>query len=318
MLSNKIYPLLLLLVTVLFSACSDDDDNMDMNNDKSMNIVELAQSDDDFSSLVAAVQKVGLASTLSGEGEFTVFAPSNAAFEDFLSANGFAELDDVPNDVLEQILLNHVLGQEVKSADISTGYQKNLASFGSTSSNLNIYLNTSSGVVINGDINVTAADLDASNGVVHKVDKVIALPTITTFAAADPTFSILVQALTRSDLSANYAETLTGDGPFTVFAPTNDAFADLLTELNASELSDIDAATLESTLLYHVVSGANVLASDLTDGQSVITIEGSDFTINLTGGASITDANSRESNIIVTDVQAANGVIHVINKVLLN
>lgn len=315
MLTNKLYAFLILASALFLASCSDDDE-MDTDNSE-MNIVELAQSDDDFTSLVAAVQKAGLASTLSGEGNFTVFAPTNAAFSAFLSDNGFAELDDVPNDVLEQVLLNHVLGSEVKAADVSTGYVSNLATYGNTQSNLSLYINTSSGVVLNGDVTVTATDLDASNGVVHKVDKVIALPTVATFAAADPTFSILVQALTRSDLSANYAETLAGTGPFTVFAPTDDAFGDLLTELSASALSDIDAATLEAALQYHVVNGANVLAADLSEGQTVTTLEGSDFTISLSGGASITDANSRESNITVTDVQASNGVVHVIDKVLL-
>lgn len=315
MLTNKLYALLFLATALFFASCSDDDE-MDTGNSE-MNIVELAQSDDDFSSLVAAVQKAGLATTLSGEGNFTVFAPSNDAFADFLAENGFSDLDDVPNEVLEQVLLNHVIGQEVMAADVTTGYVKNLASYNGTSSNLSLYINTSSGVVLNGNVTVTATDLDASNGVVHKVDKVIALPTITTFAAADPTFSILVQALTRADLSVNYAETLAGDGPFTVFAPTDAAFGDLLTELNASMLSDIDAATLEATLQYHVVNGANVLEGDLTDGQTVTTLEGSDFTINLDGVASITDANNRESNIVATDVQASNGVVHVIDKVLL-
>lgn len=149
-----------------------------------------------------------------------------------------------------------------------------------------------------------------------KEDEEVKLKTISETAQADPNFSILVQALTRSDLSANYATVLNGDGPFTVFAPTNAAFQSLLTELNASSLNDIPAATLEQVLKYHVVSG-KVLAGSLTEGQEVTSLEGTKFTIGLSGGAKITDRQSRVSNITATDVECSNGVIHAIDKVLL-
>jgi uncharacterized surface protein with fasciclin (FAS1) repeats len=134
---------------------------------------------------------------------------------------------------------------------------------------------------------------------------------------ANPDFSILVQALTRSDLSTNYATFLEGDGPFTVFAPTNAAFAALLTELSAPDLASIPAATLEAVLTYHVVGNANVLAGSLTEGQVVTTAQTGTFTISLAGGAKITDGAGRETNIIATDIQAGNGVVHAIDRVLL-
>jgi len=140
--------------------------------------------------------------------------------------------------------------------------------------------------------------------------------TIVEIAQGNPNFSILVQALTRSDLSTNYATVLSGDGPFTVFAPTNAAFQALLTELGAGSLNDIPATTLEAVLKYHVVSG-KVLAGSLTEGQEVTTLNGAKFTIGLTGGAKITDANARVSNITATDIEGTNGVIHVIDKVVL-
>ncbi|MCS6934131.1 MAG: fasciclin domain-containing protein [Chitinophagales bacterium] len=139
---------------------------------------------------------------------------------------------------------------------------------------------------------------------------------IVDIAKEKPEFSTLVQALTRSDLSTNYANVLSGDGPFTVFAPTNAAFTSLLSELGVSSLNDIPAATLEAVLKYHVVSG-KVLSSSLTNGQQVTTLQGSTFTVNLTGGAKITDKNSRVANITTTDIEGSNGVIHVIDKVIL-
>jgi uncharacterized surface protein with fasciclin (FAS1) repeats len=139
---------------------------------------------------------------------------------------------------------------------------------------------------------------------------------IVEIAQADSNFSILVQALTRSDLSTNYATVLSGDGPFTVFAPTNAAFSALLTELGVASLNDIPAATLEAVLKYHVVSG-KVLSGSLTEGQVVTTLNPGTFTVGLAGGAKITDANARVSNITTVDLEGSNGVIHVVDKVLL-
>ncbi|MCB0576373.1 MAG: fasciclin domain-containing protein, partial [Saprospiraceae bacterium] len=148
-------------------------------------------------------------------------------------------------------------------------------------------------------------------------NKVIVPPTVVNHALNNPNFSILVTALTRSDLSVDYVSTLSGDGPFTVFAPTNDAFADLLTELGANSLDDIPAATLDAVLQYHVVAGANVLASQLSDEQVVTTFQGGTFKVDLSSGAQIIDAQNRTANIILTDVQGTNGVVHAIDKVIL-
>jgi transforming growth factor-beta-induced protein len=136
-------------------------------------------------------------------------------------------------------------------------------------------------------------------------------------AQSNDDFSILVQALTREDLTTDFVAILTGEGPFTVFAPTNAAFVALLGELEVEGLNDIPAATLEAVLKYHVVSGAAVKAGDLTEGQVVTTVLSGTFTIGLEGGAKITDANGRVSNIVITDVEASNGVIHAIDKVIL-
>lgn len=304
--------LLALAFATTFTSCKKEED-MDMES----NIVELAQATNDLSSLVDAVVRAGLVDALSDpNSNLTVFAPTNAAFATFLSENGFSTVDDVPVDVLQQLLLNHVIGVEVMAADVTTGYVNTMATYGSTSNYIDMFIDASSGVMINGGSTVVTTDVDASNGVVHIVNAVIGVPKVPTFAAANPDFSILVQALTRSDLSTNYVDFLSGDGPFTVFAPTNDAFSALLTELNANSLSDIDAATLEAVLTYHVANG-NVVAGDLTEGMMVTTAQGGTFTINLTGGAKIIDGAGRETNVIATDIQGSNGVVHAIDRVLL-
>lgn len=308
----KLFSFLLLTLCLGFMSCGDDDDTMD----DPKSITELASETSNLSSLVAALDAADLVTTLSGTGPFTVFAPTDEAFNTFLSDNGFAALSDVPEDLLKNILLNHVVSGKVLSTDLTTGYVESLAT-GSGNNPMNMYISTDGGVTINGASSVSTADIDASNGVIHIVDAVIGLPTVVTFATADPTFSTLVTALTRSSLGVDYVGLLSGDGPFTVFAPTNDAFGGLLTELGAPGLSSIDDATLNAVLQYHVVNGANVRAADLSDGQTVSTFGGSDFTIDLSNGASITDANARNTQIVVTDVQANNGVIHVVSQVLL-
>ncbi|MBV1924759.1 MAG: fasciclin domain-containing protein [Flavobacteriaceae bacterium] len=309
---------LALVLLISLTSCSNDDDNTATVQEQT--ITEIAIGNESFSTLVAALQIAGLAETLNGEGPFTVFAPTDAAFNAFLTANGFNQLSDVPTDVLTQILLNHVISGELMSGDLSTSYGNTLATTAS-GENLSIYINTSNGVRLNNVSSVSQADINASNGVIHIVDAVIGLPTVVDFALADPTFETLVAALTRNDLTFDYVTTLstpngTSPAPFTVFAPTNDAFGDLLNELGASGLSDISEPVLKATLDHHAIAGANVQSSSLTDNMIVETL-GGNITINVTGGATITDANNRISNIIAVDVQALNGVIHAIDKVIL-
>lgn len=283
-------------------------------------IATLAAANSNFSSLVAALGAASLVGTVDTGGPFTVLAPDNAAFTTFLDG---AALGDIPVATLTQVLLNHVLDGVTLASDLTTagaGYTNTLAT-GAGGNDMSIYYDTSSGVSFNGVSNVAAADVIAENGVIHAVDAVIGLPTVVTFALADANFSTLVAALTDSRLTTDFVSILsTADGtdpaPFTVFAPTNDAFTSLLTELNASGLGDIDEPTLNATLTYHVVGGLNVQDSALTDNFTVPTL-GGNITANVTGGATLTDANGRISNIIATNVQAANGVIHAIDKVIL-
>ena len=313
---------ILALIALPFVSCSSDDDSTTTPPVKNT-IATIASNNADLSILVQALQKTDLVATLDGSQEFTVFAPTNASFTAFLQANGFANLDAVPTNVLKEILLNHVVAGVLTASALNTGYVKTLAKGSASPTNtLSLFVNTANGVVLNGGTSnnggtVVTADVQASNGVVHVINGVLALPTIVNHAVANPNFSILVQALTRED-QPDFAGILSGtaNSPFTVFAPTNEAFVNLLAELNLSGLADVPQEVLENTLKYHVVTGANVLSTNLTAGN-VTTFQGQDITIGLTGGAKITDANNRITNIIATDVQSSNGVIHAIDQVLL-
>ena len=314
--------LILILSFTTFTSCNNDNETMPI--PITNTIVDFVSNSPDYSILLEALHLANgnLPDVLDGEGPFTVFAPNNAAFATFLSENSFSALTDIPTDVLTQVLLNHVVSGNAVSSSLETGYSvKSLSTATPNENNMSLFINTTNGVVINGVSAVTTADVSVDNGTIHAVDAVIGLPTVVTFALADPNFSVLVTALTRSDLTFDFVETLStpngaSPAPFTVFAPIDSAFIDLLQELGVDSLNDIDEPTLKGTLEMHAVAGANVLAVGLSDGMTIGTL-GGNITANVTGGAALTDANDRVSDIIAVDVQASNGVIHAIDKVLL-
>ena len=298
--------LLVATSTVMFS-CSDDDNAAPESN----TIAAIASRNPNFTTLVAALDRAGLVQTLDQNGPFTVFAPTNAAFNDFLADNGFTSLNDIPVDVLREVLLNHVVNGTNLSTSLSTGYVKTLGKGSASDSNtLSMFINTASGVRLNGVASVTTADIVASNGVIHVVDAVIGLPTVVTHAAANPGFSTLVSLLTQQNLVSTLDGT--ASSPFTVFAPNNDAFTTFETQ-NPGVLAGLTSAQVTAVLTYHVVAGANVLSTGIP-ATPITTFETGTFTI---AGTTITDESDRQTGIIATDVQASNGVIHVVNNVLL-
>ena len=309
------------LISLSFLTCDvDEDQNIPL--PTLSTITELASNNSDLSNLVAALSAADgdLLSVLNG-GNYTLLAPNNWAFENFLSINGFTSIEEVPTNVLKNILLNHVISGTVQSSDLTavgSGYTSTNAT-NTDGDFLSMYFSTNDGVVFNGVSTVLAADMTASNGVVHVVDILIELPTVVTFATTNPGFETLVSALTREDLNQDFVSILSTTeepSPFTVFAPTNEAFASLLSELGVDSLDDIDAPTLELTLGTHVVVEGNVRYEDLSNGMLITTI-GDNITYSLGSGPQLVDLNSRSANIIATDIQAYNGVLHVLDNVLL-
>lgn len=286
---------------VTLSSCEKEEEMTPINE---MTIAQYASTESNFSILVQALSKAGLVNTLNGEGNFTVFAPTNEAFTALFAQLGVSGIDDLSVEALTPILLYHVLGEEKKSNMLSEGYYSTLSPAQNNFSSLKVGL--TGGVKLNRETSVIAADVDVKNGVIHAIDKVLLPPTVVTHAINNESFSILVQAVVKAGL----AETLSGPGPFTIFAPTNAAFQALFTALGVTGISDLTAEQLTPILLYHVVSG-NVRSNQLTAG-SVPTLNGN---INVT--LTPTPKINGTAGIIATDVQAGNGVIHVIDEVLL-
>ena len=307
---TKITSIAFLAIT-MFSCSSDSEGEP--------TIVDIASKNPDFSILVSALDRAGLTSTLDGSGQFTVFAPTNAAFTSFLSANGFANIDAIPVATLKNILLNHVIGSEIKSAAIpASTYVSTLSPINATSAapTVSMYVvKSGANVFINGGsattgVKVTTADVDASNGVIHIVNAVIKIPTIVDHAVANPNFTTLVSLVSGAGLVPTLSGT--AGSPFTVFAPTNAAFDALNVEI-PGVLGILTPAQVSSVLTYHVVGGANV-RSNAIPTTPITTLESGTFTI---AGTTITDERMRQTGIIIVDVQGSNGVVHAINKVLL-
>jgi uncharacterized surface protein with fasciclin (FAS1) repeats len=275
------------------------------------NIVQTAQAAaPEFGILLQAATAAGLVDALSAPGPLTVFAPTDAAFASLLGELGLTAEQLLGNtELLTRVLSYHVVPSRVLAAQIPATPITSLQG-GSFS--------ISGGVITDArgrTANLAATDIFATNGVIHVIDRVILpLPAeniVAVAQAAAPEFSILVQAV----VAANLVDTLSGPGPFTVFAPTDAAFAALLSELNltaAELLADTDLLT--RVLTYHVVPG-RVLAAQVPTGTPITTVQGGSFTVS--PGLVITDSRARTANIVATNVFASNGVIHVIDRVIL-
>ncbi|HPF52592.1 MAG TPA: fasciclin domain-containing protein [Draconibacterium sp.] len=300
----KVIPMLMIALAIGFTSCNNDDE--DMVDQPSNTIADIAVSNPSFSILVDALSKAGLVDAVADKSaELTVFAPTNDAFAALLNDLGLNSLDDVPVETLKNILLYHVVSGKAISTNLSNGYISTLAT--SNGNSLSMYVNVDNGVSLNMNAKVTTADIGADNGVIHVVDKVILPPNVVNIAIDNTNFSILVSAVAKAGL----VDALSADGPFTIFAPTNAAFEDLFSVLGIAGIDDLTAEQLTPILTYHVVLG-NVLSSDLKSGNVGTLNSSSSLAVDVSSGVKINN-----SNVIAADIQGTNGVVHVIDKVLI-
>jgi uncharacterized surface protein with fasciclin (FAS1) repeats len=294
----------------LLTGCNDDEDSpMAPVTPPPKTIAEIAAADTSFSTLVTALSAAKLVETLKGAGPFTVFAPKNAAFAALPAGTLQALLADPEGD-LKKILLYHVVSGSVKAEAVVK------LTKAATVNGKDITIEVKDGsVILNGKVKVIATDIAASNGIIHVIDAVLLPPadpvmpkTIAEIAAADTSFSTLVTALSAAKL----VETLKGAGPFTVFAPKNAAFAALPAGTLQALLADPEG-NLKKILLYHVVSGS-VKAEAVVKLTKAATVNGKDITIEVKDGSVILNGKVK---VIATDIAASNGIIHVIDAVLL-
>ena len=321
---KKLSALILLgIVAMVFVACSSEEETTpdvvattspmptQQPMEVSKTIVDIAVEDGRFETLVAALQAAELVSTLSGEGPFTVFAPTDDAFAALPDGVVAGLLEDIPS--LTEVLTYHVVSGTVL-AETVVGLTS-----AATLQGEEVTIEVIDGTVKIDGATVLITDIIGSNGVIHVIDSVIlpteiaaslsspeATKTIVDIAVEDGRFETLVAALQAADL----VSTLLGEGPFTVFAPTDDAFAALPEGTVDNLLADIPALT--NVLTYHVVAGS-VLAEQVAGLSSAKTLQGSDVGVSVMGGNVIID----NAMVVIADIIGSNGVIHVIDKVLL-
>ena len=297
-------------------------------------VVEVAVESGQFSTLVAAVQAAGLVEVLSGDGPFTVFAPTEEAFGAALAALGMSAEDLLANtELLTAVLTYHVLPLAAPAEMVLTLDGESIA----TVNGAPVTVTVDGGAVMVNDATVVAADIEASNGIIHVIDTVLLPPadeapeemqapemedpeemeepagpgTVVEVAVESGQFSTLVAAVQAAGL----VEVLSGDGPFTVFAPTEEAFGAALAALGMSA-EDLLANTelLTAVLTYHVLPLAAPAEMVLTlDGESIATVNGAPVTVTVDGGAVMVN----DATVVAADIEASNGIIHVIDTVLL-
>ncbi len=302
---NLKFTIVLFSTVLMLSSCKDDSKVVVP---APTDITAIASSDAQFSTLVAALSKAELVSTLQGTGPFTVFAPNNAAF----NKAGITSLTNLTKADLTPILTSHVLSGKVLAADVKSETATPL-------SNENFYISkNSSGVYINGNIKVIATDVPASNGVIHIIDNVITKPTnsLAAIATGNPDFKELVDLVLGADPAVLKALSDASAAGLTVFAPTNAAFTEVYKTVPKASLL-ADKALLTKVLLYHVVPG-RVFSTDLPNVTGEVATASSDkVKFDLTSGAKVVGKSSGNSNITAANILATNGVVHVIDKVLL-
>lgn len=309
------YGLAAIVLATTLAGCGSDDDDDEQPAATRATIAEVAR-EQGFNALLSASAKAGITGTLTdSNAQLTVFAPTDKAFADLAGRLGYADaatmVNALPASALQSILSYHVLGTKKLANDLRSGGTTQATAYSYTNTPALLTFDFNNGARITDAALTTATiltpDVAASNGVIHAIDKVLVPPgvlNIVQMAQANPLFSSLVSAVVASDLQG----TLSGAGPFTVFAPTNTAFA--------AAPQNLSAPQLRTVLSYHVLA-SQVLSTQIPFGTPVATVAGQNITIASGPPPTIRDTTAAEARIVAVDVRASNGVIHVIDKVLI-
>lgn len=315
--------IVILTVCCKITSCKDEDDNI-ITPPITQNVWEIAKSDPNLSVFVTALEKVGLVDTLQNEGTYTVLAPNNNAFDLLYNSLEVTGLEELDTTTLKAILNYHMIPNtksstsRLSSGD-GAGYLTTMAT-GTTSKPVSLYYNATSGAKFNEIASIISGNENqkATNGILHEIDAVLHIPTVLELAEANPNLSNFFAAITRTDQAATLALLNdTANAPITIFAPQNTAFDTWLNTMDETgeiSITTVDSALLSETLAYHTITLSNTTSALLNDG--VITTLGGSITTTQTP-ATLTDANGTVATITTADIQATDGVLHIIDTVLL-
>jgi uncharacterized surface protein with fasciclin (FAS1) repeats len=313
----------------IFTACGDDDED---NPTPTPTLAAVVEGDARFTILLDALQRTGLDATLDAQGTYTVFVPTNEAFNNLFASLQLPDLDALETDLglegLENVLLYHVLGSRVTASQLTTGYLTTLSE-NSNGNGLSIYANVGNDVMLNSKAKIERTNINASNGIAHVISEVILPLSVFQLIAVNPNYSSVESALTLAD--GNLTTILSNrNASFTIFAPDNEAFDDLVAATpnveNLIELvTALGTAQLSNVLLYHVVAG-ELRSGDLTIGSLTTSADdgmGGNFSfsvnINSAGDVTIADRSTTtdDATVELVDATGTNGVVHGITAVLL-
>ncbi len=312
--------ILFLVILTTISCLNDDNGGIPRPTE---NIFELIAADPNLSNLVAALEAADgdLPSILQGTIPYTVMAPTDEAFTTFLDGR---ELSDIPASTLQQVLLNHVITGELRSAvllGVGSGFFATNARGPVDDSRISAYFEVaSSTITFNGISEVVQPDITASNGTIHKVDAVIGIPNVMDFIITNPDFSDLETALTTATPDTEFDRILRETAFNTILAPTNEAFDALLAgNPDWNTVDDIDESLLAAVVSHHVIGGVNILTSSINGMETFTTLEGDELIFNPNSvDIRITDGSGNTNTAIrLANIQGSNGIIHTIDRVLL-
>lgn len=295
---TKIFSVLTVMVIFLLSACEKK-----VQKDQK-NIVEVLSEDSDLSTLVAALRYGKIGGVLENYAPLTVFAPSNSAFEEFFTNLGISGIEDLSSEVIDSILLYHMLGGQITGDLFANGFVSTLSA--GPDSQPMIMLMSGHKSSLNVDANITGFNIMASNGVIHIIDKVLTLPTTYDILNMAGEYRRFIEAMNKAGLDS----ILSAQGPYTIFAPNDDAFGDLFIEMEISGIDEMTKEQLIPILQFHIAQG-NYASFDLIYAK-IPTLNG-DLDADLSGSF-IVNGNA---NVLKMDLQGKNGVVHSINKVLI-
>lgn len=321
----KIFAILAIL-TITLGSCSDDlPAPLGIQNPADSNLIAQMKAIPDLSSLLAALQKTGLTETFNGSTQYTVYAPTNLAFSTFLTSNGYASLEVVPTADLKNILLNHVINGRIAIDAIDNGYYTSLAKYPGTS--ISAIIISSRSRVNSISVVTSRRNINASNGILHVVSAVVPFGTVANLIAGNANLTQLNDFViaTGADAQPDVVAALTATTNKTVFAPTNAAFDEALNDdLEKGPIGFLDGntnqANVNSLLKYHVVDG-NRQSPTLMNNDVINTFLTlpTQKTIKITkdgSGVKVTDTDNKVAKVTISDVQASDGTIHIIDTVL--
>ena len=317
-----------LMLVFIYSCNNNNDDDDDDNNTPTKTSYELISENPELSTFKAAVDKIDdikVILNIEGGNDFTAFAPDNAAFDQLLGVLGYSSIDDMPISDLTNYMANHIVQGKVEGdmmREEETGYIVTLLNI-SPGKDVSMFFNASgSDIILNGTAKVSDADNESTNGVVHVVDNIIVIPTLSTFMETDPRFSTMREALQiiEDEEGSTINAQLTAAPTYTVFVPTNEGFNSFYEEHSLESLADLNSSQIEDVLNVHVIN-SNVRGSDIkaAEGGPGINTSTDVLTVHEDGDGNyyLTDPQGRDANIIKLDVRAVNGYIHIIDGVLL-